>query len=230
MSSGKWSVERPTAVGLVRADISGTRRARHASLIRRHAQRLGYLYVYTVCPPVDDDPIGYALGVAAGFDADALVVYDLETVGHTPSRVCETLDLETVSPPATWAVAMSGDDDSAHAHPEQSLTVESAHRIMQQHLGCRSFGCQRKAAAYRFLVRAGKIVPPVNSPRERAAARGLPFRLIRNVCGSLAEGVTLPILLNVLSGLAELEGDAGISAAADPLPDSTEAGSASRLS
>ncbi|WP_146097713.1 hypothetical protein [Nocardia nova] len=230
MSSGKWSVERPTAVGLVRTDVSGTRMTRHASMIRRHAHRLGYLYVYTVCPPVDDDPIAYALGVAAGFDADALFVYDLKTVGHTPSRVCEMVGLETVSPPATWAVAVSGDADSAHAYPEQSLTAEAAHRIMQQHLSCRAFGCQRKAAAYSFLVRAGKIVPPVASPRERAAARGLPFRLHRDACGSLPAGVTLSTLLNVLAGLAELEGDADASAATDPPADSTEAGSDSRLS
>ncbi|MDR7170161.1 hypothetical protein J2W56_003912 [Nocardia kruczakiae] len=229
MSSGKWSVEHPTAVGLVRADVSGTRMTRHASMIRRHAHRLGYLYGYTVCPPVDDDPIGYALSVAAGFDADALVVYDLETVGHTPSRVCGMLDLETVSPPATWAVAVSGDADSAHAHPEHALTVESAHRIMQQHSGCRAFECQRKAAAYSFLVRAGKIVPPVASPRERAAARGLPFRLSRNAYGSMSEGVTLPTLLSVLAGLAELEGDADASAGTDRRADSAEAGSASRL-
>ncbi|WP_157126072.1 hypothetical protein [Nocardia mikamii] len=230
MNSGKWSVERPTAVDLVRTDVSGTRIAQHANMIRRRAQRSGYLYLYTVCPPVDDDPIGYALGVAAGFDADALFVYDLETVGHSPSRVCETLDLETVSPPATWAVVVSGDVASAHAHPEQSLTVESAHRIMQQHLGCRSFECQRKAAACSFLVRTGKIVPPVDSPRERAAARGLPFRLRRDAYGSMPKGVTLRTLLDVLAGLAELEGDAGDSAATDLLADSTEAGSTSRLS
>ncbi len=119
MYSGQRNGERPAAVGLVRREVSESRISQHTNMIRRRAERLGYNYIYTVYPTVDDDdPIGHALGVAADLDADALFVYDLETVGHTPSRVCEMFDLETVSPPMTWAAAMPGLTPSAHAYPE----------------------------------------------------------------------------------------------------------------
>ncbi|PPJ17436.1 hypothetical protein, partial [Nocardia nova] len=170
------------------------------------------------------DPVAYALGIASVSSAAALVVYDLETVEHTPSRVCEMLDLETVSPPATWAVAMPHIAGPTHSHPEHPITVESAHLIMQQHLACRAFECPRKATAYSCLVRAGKIVPPVDSPRERAAARGLPFRPHRQGRGSLPEGVSLMTLLDVLGGLTDLERGAGASTVTDPVTGCTATG------
>jgi hypothetical protein len=164
----------PKAVGLVRTPISGLAAPQHAVEIRRHADRLGYCYVYTVRPPADhDDPVGYALGIAAGLDAAAVVVYDLSTVDNTPSRVCDLCDLETVVPPQTWAVSQPV--DGVHSHPHGPLTVPEAHRITQQHIECPAVLCARKAAAVSCLVRAGKLVPPVDTPRERAAARGLPF-------------------------------------------------------
>lgn len=101
MDSGEPN-HKPTAICLVRAEISGEAAPRHALEVQRHAARRGYTHLYTVRPRADDrDPVGYALGIAAGLSVDAMVVYDLETVGNTPSRVCETLDLETVCPPAT---------------------------------------------------------------------------------------------------------------------------------
>ncbi|PPJ25491.1 hypothetical protein [Nocardia nova] len=131
---------------------------------------------YTVQPPAEDaDPIGYALGLAAGLGVDAMIVYDLETVGHTPSRVCELFDLETVCPPVTWAAALPSPDDATHAHPENPLTVVSAQRIMQQHLRCHAVSCARKASAHSFLVREGKIVPPLDTP---ARARRCPWHLL----------------------------------------------------
>jgi len=134
MNAGTRNAQRPIVIGLIRADVSGSRAAARAEEIRRHAERMGYIYAYTVQPPADDaDPIGYVLGLAAGLGVDSMVVYDLETVGHSPSRVCELIDLETVCPPVTWAVAALSPDDAAHAHPEQPLTVVSAQRIMQQH-------------------------------------------------------------------------------------------------
>ncbi|WP_228001129.1 3,4-dihydroxy-2-butanone-4-phosphate synthase [Nocardia australiensis] len=42
---------KPKAVGLVRADVSGQHALRHAVEIRRHAEQLGYQYLYTVRPP-----------------------------------------------------------------------------------------------------------------------------------------------------------------------------------
>ncbi|WP_063044307.1 hypothetical protein [Nocardia pseudovaccinii] len=97
---------RPKAVGFVRGDVSGLAAPEHASTVARHAASLGYQYVYTIRPPQDtSDPIGYALGIAAGLDVAALVVYDLAHVDDQPARVCEDFDLETVCPATTWARA-----------------------------------------------------------------------------------------------------------------------------
>ncbi|MEV5650511.1 hypothetical protein AB0L57_19860 [Nocardia sp. NPDC052254] len=223
--------QQPRAVGLVRVDVSGLRLPEHADKVRRHAEKMGYAYTSTVRAPAEIiDPVGYALGIAAGSSAAALIVYDLETVDHTPSRVCEMLDLETVSPPATWAAVDSRTAGPPHSHPEHPLTAESARRIMQQHIGCRAFDCPRKVTAYSFLVRAGKIVPPVDSPRERAAARGLSFRPHREGSGSLPDGVSPGILLDVLDGLNDLALDAGAWTATDPSAGSAATGSSSRLS
>jgi hypothetical protein len=94
----------PTAIGLVRADVSGLDAPRHTVAVERHARISGLQYAYTVRPPQDHpDPIGYALGIAAGLDAAAIVVYDLAHVDNQPARVCEDFDLETVCPATTWA-------------------------------------------------------------------------------------------------------------------------------
>lgn len=95
---------RPKAIGFIRADVSGLHAPRHANEIHRHACALGYRYVYTVRPPADDpDPIGYALGVAAGLGVDIIVAFDLAQVDNQPALVCDAgCDLETVSPPSTW--------------------------------------------------------------------------------------------------------------------------------
>ncbi len=204
MDFGDLHRHQPTAICLVRVDISGSKAPRHALEVQRHAARLGYTSLYTVRPPIDvPDPVGYALGLAASLNVDAMIVYDLETVGHTPSRVCETLDLETVCPPVTWAAAAAGPADSAHAHPEQPLTIASARRIMQQHLNCRTMDCPRKSSAYSYLVRVGKIVPPVDTPRERAAGRGIAYRPRPDEDNPLPEGVSIETLLNVLAGLVD---------------------------
>lgn len=161
----------PKAIGIVRAEISGLDASRHAREIRRHAEGLGYRYLYTVRPPGrEPDPIGYALAMAVGVGAAAVVVYDLATVGDSPARVCEYCDLETVCPPATWARSLP---DPEHAHPRHPLTVPEARRIMQRHIACSAHCCPLKCAALSCLVRAGKVVPPVSSLRERAALRGI---------------------------------------------------------
>ncbi|MFX0579560.1 hypothetical protein [Nocardia nepalensis] len=95
---------RPKAVGFVRGEVSGLNAPRHAVAIQRHARALGYQCIYTVRPPQDDpDPIGYALGIAAGLDVVAIVVFDLAQVDNQPARVCEDFDLETVCTATTWA-------------------------------------------------------------------------------------------------------------------------------
>ncbi|MGW4324304.1 hypothetical protein ACWEKR_00270 [Nocardia sp. NPDC004573] len=192
----------PNAVGLVRTDTSGPHAPRHATEIRRHAEQLGYHYLYTVRPPEREvDPVGYALAIAVGVHAAALVVHDLTTVDNTPARVCETCDLETVSPAVTWARAQPGAIGPGHAHPDHPLTITEAHRIMQQHRGCRAATCPRKASALSCLVRAGKLVPPVSSPRERAAARGLVFDPPARPL-PISPGLDMETLLNVLDALS----------------------------
>ncbi|MCX4097790.1 hypothetical protein [Nocardia sp. alder85J] len=55
-------------------------------------------------PPIDHaDPVGYALGLAAGLDAATIVVFDLSHVDNRPELVCDDFDLVTVCPPQTWA-------------------------------------------------------------------------------------------------------------------------------
>ncbi|GAB2709691.1 hypothetical protein [Nocardia thraciensis] len=213
MDSGEQSTDRPTAVCMVRGDVSGLKAPEHAVLAQRHAVQLGYIWLYTVRPPADyPDPIGYGLGMAAGLNADALVVYDLATVDNDPSRTCETFTLETVSPPNTWMATLPSIANSDHTHPDQPLTAAEAHRILQQHIGCRAVACPRKQSAYSHLVRIGKIVPPVDTVRERAAARGLdtPPSIPEQ---SEPSGPDLQTLLNLLDGLASNATDSHLFAA-----------------
>ncbi|UGT69153.1 hypothetical protein LTT66_02775 [Nocardia gipuzkoensis] len=96
---------RPKAIGFVRTDVSGSHAPRHADEVQRHARSLGFEYVYTVRPPADEhDPIGYALGMAAGLGVEIIFVFDLEQVNNRPALICdEGYDLETVCPQSTWA-------------------------------------------------------------------------------------------------------------------------------
>ncbi|WP_024802890.1 hypothetical protein [Nocardia sp. BMG51109] len=202
MDSGEQLHDKPTAVCLVRPDVSGLEAPRHAVETQRHTAKLGYVVLYTVRPPADHpDPVGYALGLAAGLAVVAVVVYDLATVDNMPSRVCEMFDLETVCPPVTWTAEQQEVAGREHAHPGHPLTVDEARRIMRQHIGCRALDCARKASAYTCLVRAGKIVPPAETPRERAAARGVRFPPRSSDPPPLA-GPDLSTLLALLDGLA----------------------------
>ncbi len=113
----------PRAVGVVRGEVSGLDAPQHADKVRRHAVALGCLYLYTVRPPQDHkDPVGYALGIAAGLDADVVVVYDLSTVNDTPERACELFDLETVSPPETWTRVHENGSDAEGARSTARVT------------------------------------------------------------------------------------------------------------
>ena len=95
---------RPKALGYLRTDLSGTHALRHTAALHRHARALGYQYIYTIHPPEHlDDPLGYALGIAAALAIDTLIIYDLSHVDDHPARACNTVDLETVCPPTTWA-------------------------------------------------------------------------------------------------------------------------------
>ncbi|MEV6772753.1 hypothetical protein AB0N05_29355 [Nocardia sp. NPDC051030] len=56
---------------------------------------------------------------------------------------------ELVSTPSVWS----------HMPPEHPLDVQEAHRTMQQHRRCVVAECDRKAAAFRALIDAGRIKP-----------------------------------------------------------------------
>ncbi|MFJ1457860.1 hypothetical protein [Nocardia sp. N2S4-5] len=201
MGSDEENVATPTAACLVRSDVSGLETPRNAILAQDHAAELGYICLYTVRPPAHHpDPIGYGLGIAAGLGVDAIVAYDLDTIDNMPSRICESFILETVRPPNTWPVALPSLADREHAYLDHPLTVVEAQRIMQQHIGCRADSCRRKSSAYRCLVREGKIVPPVETLRERAAARGIPYW--SSAASLPPSGVDIQMLIAVLDGLA----------------------------
>lgn len=97
--------DKPKAIGFVRNDVSGLAAPRHAADVQRHANTLGYQYVYTVRPPADvEDPIVYVLGMAAGLGVHVIVVFDLGHVDCQPALICDAgFDLETVCPQGTWA-------------------------------------------------------------------------------------------------------------------------------
>lgn len=197
----------PKCIGLVTAATSGLDAPQHAVTLRRHAQELGYWYLYTVRPPQDHtDPVGYALNIAIGVQAAALIVYDLTTVDNTPSRACDVCDLETVSPPQTWAMSLPSMIDPAHVYPDHPLTVAEARTIMQQHIACRAVSCPRKSSAYRCLVKAGKILPPIDTPRERAAAHGVPFPRL-DAEPLMPDPPDIATLLAVLDGLSDPDAD-----------------------
>ncbi|WP_280334954.1 hypothetical protein [Nocardia wallacei] len=164
--------QRPKALGF---DVSSVDAPRRRGEIQRHAQQLGYHYVYTVRPPEGHaDPVGYAINIAAGVHAAAIVVYDLEVVGHSPARICERFDLETVWPGETWSRAIPPMiDPEAHGLPDWELVPAEAHRLFRLHVGCRAVECPRKAAAVRCLVNAGKLTLAASTPRSRAEARGI---------------------------------------------------------
>ncbi|MFD6395210.1 hypothetical protein [Nocardia sp. NPDC060249] len=46
-----------------------------------------------------------------------------------------------------------------HFAPQEPLTDEQAHTVMQTHRACERWLCPRKAAAWNALVAAGRIVP-----------------------------------------------------------------------
>ncbi|WP_429422315.1 hypothetical protein [Nocardia sp. GAS34] len=100
------TTRRPKALGYLRTDLSGVHAPRHTAALHRHALTLGYQYVYTIHPPAHlDDPLAYALGIAADLTIDTLIIYDLAHVDDNPARACTAVDLETVCPPTTWARA-----------------------------------------------------------------------------------------------------------------------------
>ncbi|MFR9772206.1 hypothetical protein [Nocardia sp. SC052] len=82
--------------------------------------------------------------------------------------------------------------------------VQSAHEQMRAHLTCRIDRCAWKAAAYRTLVLAGRLIPQAVSHRERAAARGIGFPSYDETCDAdrILDVHTIQAVLERLSALA----------------------------
>ena len=73
MSSPDRDKSKPKCIGLVRGETSGLRGPQHAVMLRRHAQQLGYRYLYTILPPQDHpDPVGYDCDRCSSRRADRL--------------------------------------------------------------------------------------------------------------------------------------------------------------
>ncbi|WP_460698767.1 hypothetical protein [Nocardia thraciensis] len=121
--------DRPTAVGFLRPELAGLDAPRQATAIRRHAETLGYRYLYTVRPPERaDDPVGYLLNFVAGIQVSTVIVFELDTVDHSPAPICEACDLETVVLPEKWARSRNS-DPRLPRFPEGGLSVGEAVRI-----------------------------------------------------------------------------------------------------
>lgn len=178
---------RPRAIGYLRTDLSGHHHIRHTDAIRQLARRQGQTLIYVVRLQHDSapDPTSSALDIVRGIGATTLIVPDLAHVGDLPGPVCEVCDLITVCPEQLWMKTHSDAGDSTpepvwlpedwHSAPDSRLALGEAHRTMQAHRACNPLDCPRKAAAFTRLAEAGKLVPATHSPRQRAAARGIPY-------------------------------------------------------
>lgn len=97
------STGRPTAVGMVRLEISGRHTAAYALEIQCQAHHLGYRCICTLrLPEGTVHPVEYTLANAVGMDADAIIVPDLTHVDEQPERITADVDLVTIAPARIW--------------------------------------------------------------------------------------------------------------------------------
>lgn len=179
--------DRPRAIGYLRTDISRAHQPRHTDAIRLLARRQGHTLIYIVRLRRDSvpDPVGHLLDIVRATATTTLIVPDLAHVDNRPGPVCDVCDLITVCPEQLWMKSRPDASGSTteltcmpvdrHSEPDGRLPLTEAHRIMQAHLICNPLDCPRKAAAFTRLVEAGKLAPASRSPRQRAAARGIPY-------------------------------------------------------
>lgn len=179
--------DRPRAIGYLRTDISRAHQPRHTDAIRLLARRQGHTLIYIVRLRHGSvpDPVGYLLDIVRATATTTLIVPDLAHVDNRPGPVCDVCDLITVCPEQLWMKSRadaSGNTteptrlpEDRHSEPDGRLPPAEAHRIMQAHLTCNPLDCPRKAAAFTRLVEAGELIPASRSPRQRAAARGIPY-------------------------------------------------------
>ncbi|MCM6776429.1 hypothetical protein NDR87_21015 [Nocardia sp. CDC159] len=73
--------------------------------------------------------------------------------GRTVAEIRQRLLAEALVPASLPPAA------EPHSAPDHPLAIPEAHRTMQQHLDCTVTDCERKAAAFRVLVAAGRLKP-----------------------------------------------------------------------
>ncbi|WP_280459715.1 hypothetical protein [Nocardia carnea] len=212
--SGPRQMQRPRAVGYLRADLLPDQ-ARHVEAIRRLAKRLGHrlIYVVRLGPDSVPDPVGHVLEIVRATATVTLIVPDLAHLENHPGRACDTCDLISVCPEQLWMKTGTTTHDAPpesiwlpdarHSEPDTRLRIADAQRIMQTHRTCNPLNCPRKAAAFALLIETGKLVPAGRSPRERAAARGIPYPSNKPV--PQPEGPSMATLRRVRAGLAQVE-------------------------
>ncbi|WP_280435981.1 hypothetical protein [Nocardia carnea] len=210
--TGKCHSHSPRALGYLRTDLS-LNQTHHAEDIRILARRQGHTLIYIVRlgPDSVPDPIGHVLEIIRATATSTLIVPDLGHLENHPGRVCDTCDLITVCPEQLWMKVGTNTRDAKrepiwlpevwHSEPNTGLRIADAHRIMQAHRACNPLNCPRKAAAFALLAETGRLVPATRSPRERAAARGLPYPPAEPTTTS--SGPSLPILERLLAGLLQ---------------------------
>ncbi|WP_280424872.1 hypothetical protein [Nocardia carnea] len=210
----EWHPQRPRAIGYLRTDLSFNQ-SHHTEAIRILARRQGHTLIYIVRlgPDSVPDPIGHVLEIVRATATTTLIVPDLAHLENHPGRVCDTCDLITVCPEQLWMKVGTNTFDATreliwlpevwHSEPNTRLRIADAHRIMQAHRACNPLNCPRKAAAFALLAETGRLVPATRSPRERAAARGLPYPPSEPTTTS--PGESLAVLERLLAGLAEVE-------------------------
>ncbi|MEU1526841.1 hypothetical protein ABZ413_32095 [Nocardia rhamnosiphila] len=179
--------DRSRAIGYLRTDISRAHQPRHTDAIRLLARRQGHALIYIVRLRQDSvpDPVGHLLDIVRATATTTVIVPDLAHVDNQPGPVCDVCDLITVCPEQLWMKSRAHASGNApeptwlpedrHSEPDRRLALSEAHRTMQVHLTCNPLDCPRKAAAFARLAEAGRLVPASRSPRQRAAARGIPY-------------------------------------------------------
>ncbi|MFD4442546.1 hypothetical protein ACFWPK_22525 [Nocardia sp. NPDC058519] len=91
---------RPTAIGYIRADVSGSRKVWDQIQIRTLAERLGYRPIKTIeFSEHTADPIAQLLSTIARDEVEAVVVPSVEHLGgEIPESLISAADVVIVSP------------------------------------------------------------------------------------------------------------------------------------
>ncbi len=110
---------RPTAIGYLRTDVSGTARLRDQREIRRLAVRLGYDFADMIVydPKFGRPPLARLKAQATRLDAEAVIVPGPEHFdgGRAPESLVERLDVVTVRPEETYARRAAPPDPAQHS-------------------------------------------------------------------------------------------------------------------